>query len=55
MSEEELRFDEDKLFAYTPLPQYGDGIYKVQLVMTKQVFQECYKRWIAPQESEEMK
>ncbi len=52
MSEEELRFDDDKLFAYTPLPQYGDEIYKVQLVMTKEIFQECYKRWIEPQESE---
>ena len=53
MSKEELRFDDDKLCAYTPLPQYGDGIYQVQLVMTKDIFQECYKRWIEQQESEE--
>ena len=53
MNEEELRFDDDKLFAYTPLPQYGDGIYKVQLVMTKEIFQECYKKWIKSQENEE--
>ena len=53
MSEEELRFDGDKLFVYTPLPQCGDGIYKVQLVMTKDIFQECYKKWIESQESEE--
>jgi len=52
MSEEELRFVDDKLFAYTPLPQYGDGIYKVQLVMTKEIFQECYKKWVEPHESE---
>lgn len=53
MSEEELRFEDDKLFVYTPLPQYGDGICKVQLVMTKEIFQECYKRWVEPQESED--
>ena len=55
MGEEELKFFGDKLFAYTPLPQYGDGICKVQLVMTKEIFQECYKKWIEPQESEDKK
>jgi len=54
MNEEELRFNDDKLFVYTPLPQYGDGICKVQLVMTKEIFQECYNRWIKPQESEKV-
>ena len=53
MSNEELRFDNDKLFAYVPLPQYGDEIYQVQLVMTKEIFQECYKKWIGPQKNEE--
>ena len=47
--EEELKFIDDKLFCYTPLPQYGTRIYKTQLVMTKEIFQECYKRWIKPQ------
>ena len=53
MKEEELGFVDDKLFVYTPRPQYGDGICTVQLVMTKEIFQECYKRWIEPQESED--
>lgn len=52
MENEELKFVDDKLFVYTPLPQYGDGICKVQLVMTKEIFQSCYKRWIEPQEGE---
>lgn len=43
---QELRFDDDKLYCYTPLPQYGKDIYKVELVMTKDIFQECYKKWI---------
>ena len=46
IEEEELRFVDDSLFSYIPLPQYGKGIYKVQLVMTKEIFQECYNRWI---------
>ncbi len=53
MNEAELRFDDDKLFLYTPLPQYGDGIYAIQLVMTKEIFQECYKKWIKPQKKGE--
>lgn len=52
---EELKFiGDDKLFVYTPLPQYGQGTYETRLVMTKEVFQECYKRWIEPQESEDL-
>ena len=55
MNEEKLQFVDDKLFVYTPLPQYDvcSGIYKIQLVMTKEIFQECYKRWIKPQEKED--
>ena len=53
MIEEKLKFIDDKLFVYTPLPIYGDGICEVQLVMTKEIFQECYKKWVEPQESEE--
>ena len=52
MDKEELRFVDGELFNYTPLPQFGDGIYKVQLVMTKEIFQECYKKWVEPQEGE---
>ena len=49
MSEPKLEFNGDKLYLYTPLPQYGEGIYETSLVMTKDIFQECYKRWIEPQ------
>ena len=54
MNEVEFRFEDDKLFVYIPQrSQYGDRIFKVQLVMTKKIFQECYKRWIEPQKSED--
>lgn len=48
-NEGELKFIDDKLFCYTPLPQYGAGICEQRLVITKEIFQECYKRWIEPQ------
>ena len=50
---QELRFDDDKLYCYTSLPQYGEGIYKVELVMTKDIFQECYKKWIENEKDNE--
>lgn len=46
MNEEELRFENDELYHYFPLPQYGEGIAKKDLVMTKEVFVECFKKWI---------
>lgn len=52
MGEEELEFIDDKLYVYTPLPQYDGEIYKKQLVMTKEIFRACYERWIEPQESD---
>lgn len=46
MIDEHLKFEDDKLYHYYPLPQYGKGIWKKDLVMTKEIFIECYKRWI---------
>ena len=46
MNDEYLKFEDNKLYHYYPLPQYGDGICKKELVMTKEIFIECYKRWI---------
>lgn len=52
MDKEELRFENDELYHYYPLPQYGKGISKRDLVMTKEVFIECYNRWIKEQTGE---
>lgn len=38
---------------YIPMPEIGEDVYKAKVVMTKKIFQECYKKWIEPQESEE--
>ena len=51
MNEEELIFVGDKLFVRTPLPQHGD-VCKTQLVMTKEIFQACYEKWIEPLEQD---
>jgi len=36
----------DDVVCLTPLPQYGEGISEYELVMTKEIFIECYNRWI---------
>lgn len=46
MNEQRLEFQDDKLYVYTPIPPYESGVCKVEIVMTKEIFQECYKRWI---------
>ena len=51
MGEQELRFIDDKLYVYTPLPTISEGIYKTELIMTKEIFQECYKKWIIGKEN----
>ena len=50
---QEFKFIDDELYVFTPMPQYGEHIGTSNLVMSKEVFQECYKRWIEPQESED--
>ena len=44
-----LEFINDEVYVKTPLPQYQLAVGEVckhELVMTKEIFQECYKRWI---------
>ena len=52
MINERLEFEKDALYRYTPLPQYGKGMCKKELVMTKEAFIECYSRWIIGSEVE---
>jgi len=48
----EFEVKDDVVIKYTPVPGAGENIYKSEVIMTKEVFQECYKKWIEPQESE---
>ena len=36
----------DNLYLDTPLPQYGNDTYERKLIMTKEIFIECFNRWI---------
>ena len=54
MTREDLIFNDDKLYRVAPLMVFGDDVYNKELIMTKEIFIECYKKWIEPQtESEE--
>lgn len=53
MSKVLFEIEDDVVIKYTPEPAMGENIYRSEVVMDKETFQECYKRWIAPQESED--
>ena len=38
---------------HTPMPEIGENFCKTEVVMTKEIFQECYKKWVEQQESED--
>ena len=42
--------EDDVVIKHTPMSEIGENIYKTEVVMTKEIFQECYKKWIEPQE-----
>lgn len=55
MDENEIYFSvvDDAVFKIIPTPEIGEYTYKSEMVMTKEIFQECYKKWIETQESED--
>lgn len=50
MSEIHFEVQGDTVVKYTPIPEAGENVYKTEVVMTKEIFQECYKKWVEPQE-----
>lgn len=44
---------DDTVIKHTAMPEIGENIYKNEIVMTKEIFQECYKKWIMPEENED--
>lgn len=40
----------DSVIKYTPMPEIYENTYKTDIVMTKEIFQECYKKWIEKKE-----
>ena len=53
MKNDEIYFeiDGDDVVKHTPIfvDDIHVPIYKTEVVMTKDIFQECYKKWIEPQ------
>lgn len=46
---------DDVVIKCTPMSgMMGEDTYKAEVVMTKEIFQECYKKWIESKESEEV-
>lgn len=44
--------EDDVVIKHTPMPEVGENIYKTEVVMTKEIFQECYKKWIEPRDKD---
>ena len=53
MNEIYFEVEDYAVIKHTPMPEIGEHIYKIEVVMTKEIFQECYKKWIELQESED--
>ena len=52
MKDIEFGVTDDVVIRITPMLEIGENICKSEVVMTKEIFQECYKKWINPRESE---
>ena len=52
MSKIFFEIKDDAVIKYTPMPEMGKDVYKNEVVMTKEIFKECYKKWIEKQENE---
>ena len=46
MKYEEWEFEDDRLYKYTPAPELGEDICHREMMMTKEVFRECFRRWM---------
>lgn len=53
MSEVYFTFDDDVLFKSTPCPELGENVYKTEIVIDKEAFLECMKRWMTESEGKE--
>ena len=53
MDEIYFRVVDDVVIKDTPMPEIGENTYKTEVVMTKEIFRECYKKWVETHESED--
>lgn len=45
-----FEIDGNVVIRHIPMPEIGKDIYKSEVVMNKEIFQECYKKWVKSQE-----
>lgn len=46
MSKIYFEVEDNVVIKYTPMPEIGENTYKTEVVLTKEIFRECYKKWI---------
>ena len=46
MDDVKFEIKDNKLIRYTPLPQYGQGICQMDVVMDRKTFIECFNKWV---------
>lgn len=54
MNRPDYKIIDDTLYIQTPMPEFGGRMYRTEAVMTKEMFRECYKRWIEPHLQEDI-
>lgn len=42
--------EDDAVIKYIPMSAIGSYAYKTEVIMTKEIFQECFKKWVEPRE-----
>lgn len=53
MSKIYFEVKDDFVIKHTPMAiMMGEDTYESEVIMTKEIFQECYKKWIESQERE---
>ena len=55
MSKIYFNIEDDALIKETPMPQFGETVYKAEVVISKEAFIECYEKWIKKSEDKEVK
>ena len=53
MSKIHFEIEDNVVVKYTPMSEIEENVYKTEVVITKEIFQESNKKWIETQESEE--
>ena len=53
MNETEFAIDDDYVYRHTRAIEFGQDIHKTEIILTKELFIELYKRWIEGAEEQD--